>query len=105
MYNVTLRSVTESLLLWKSDKYYLLVCVCARVRACVYSGAWACACAYVHVALLTPHAKCMRHIVTSFVFPHSPPHFSTLFHKRCDFRKKKFIEHKMCVLSFSTTFV
>jgi len=30
--------------------------------------------------------------------------FSTLSHKRYDFRKKV-IEHKMCVLTFSTTFV
>ena len=32
------------------------------------------------------------------------PYLSTLSHKRCDFRKKV-IEHKMRVLSFSTTFV
>ena len=31
--------------------------------------------------------------------------FSTLSHKRHDFRKKKITEHKMCVLIFSTTFV
>jgi hypothetical protein len=31
-------------------------------------------------------------------------HCSTLSHKRNDFRKKG-IEHKMCVLIFSTTFV
>jgi hypothetical protein len=33
------------------------------------------------------------------------PHFSTLSHKRLDFRKKKITEHNMCVMSFSTTFV
>jgi hypothetical protein len=33
--NVTLRRFRESLLLWKSDKYYIFVSVCARVRACV----------------------------------------------------------------------
>ena len=45
--NVTLRRVRESLLLWKSYKYYLLVCAFVRVcvRACGYPGAWACACA------------------------------------------------------------
>ena len=31
--------------------------------------------------------------------------FSTLSHKRQDFRGKKPNEHKMCVLSLSTTFV
>jgi hypothetical protein len=29
-------------------------------------------------------------------------YFSTLSHKRHNFRKKKVIEHKMCVLIFST---
>ena len=32
------------------------------------------------------------------------PYFSTLSHKRYDFRKKV-IEHKMCVMIFPTTFV
>ena len=32
-------------------------------------------------------------------------YFSTLSHKWNDFRLKKVFEHKMCVLSFSTTFV
>jgi hypothetical protein len=38
MYNVTLRCVRESLLQWKSSKYYLLVCVCVCIRAlaCVH---------------------------------------------------------------------
>jgi hypothetical protein len=36
-YNVTLRRVCESLCPWKSNKYYLLVCVC--VRAYGYAGA------------------------------------------------------------------
>jgi hypothetical protein len=57
MYNVTLRRVRESLLPWKSNNYYLLVCVC------------------VHVALLIQHATRMRHLVTSFV----DPSFSTIF--------------------------
>jgi hypothetical protein len=45
----------------------------------------------------------MRHIATSFVAPRSPLHFSTLSHKRCDFRKNV-IEHKISVLILSTTF-
>ena len=45
----------------------------------------------------------MWHIVTSFVALWSAPHFSTLSHKRHDFRKKKVIERKTCVLIFSTT--
>ena len=34
MYSVTLRRVRESLLLWKSNKCYIVVSVCARVGAC-----------------------------------------------------------------------
>jgi hypothetical protein len=65
---------------------------------------WACAHGCASVALLIQHAIRMRHIVTSFVTPLAPPYFSTLSHKRHDFRKKV-IEHKMCVLIFCTTFV
>ena len=60
-------------------------------------------CTCVHVSLLIQHATRMRHIVTSLVAPLAPPYFSTLSHKRYDFRKK-LIEYKMCVLFFSTTF-
>jgi hypothetical protein len=59
-YNITLRRVRESLLPLRSNKYYLLVCV--------------------RVALLIHHATRTRHIVTSFVSPLSPPHFSKLSH-------------------------
>jgi hypothetical protein len=96
-YNVTLRRVREPLLLWKSHKY-----LCVRVR--VYLSAWACACACVYVALLIQHATRMRHVVTSFVTPLAPPCFSTLTNNLHDFRKKV-IEHKMCVLILSTTFI
>jgi hypothetical protein len=51
-YNIILRHVCESLLRWKSNKYYIFVCV----RACVHStcmcgcpAAWACLCACVPV--------------------------------------------------------
>ena len=47
----------------------------------------------------------MRHVVTSFVAPLAPPYFSTLSHKRHDFRKKKVTERKMCVFVFCTAFV
>jgi hypothetical protein len=73
------------------------------VRACGFPSARACACAYVHIALLIQHATRMRR-VTSFVAPRCPLYFSTLSHKWCDFRKTV-TEHKMCVLIFCTTFV
>ena len=73
-----MRQFRESLLRWKTKRItYLSVCMLARacVRACGYPGAWACACAYVHVALLIQHATRMRHVVTTFVAPRTPPHF------------------------------
>jgi hypothetical protein len=103
-FNVTLRRVRESVLPWKRNKYYLFVCLSARVRACGWPCAWACTCACVSVALFIQHSTCMRHIVTSFVAPLAPPYFSTLFHKRHDFREKV-IDHKIYVLILSTTFV
>ena len=75
-YNVILRRVRKSLVLWKNNQYYIFVCVCER--ACV------------HVALLIQHATRMRHIVISFVAPVASPIFSTLSHKRHDFRKKSY---------------
>ena len=96
MYNVILRRVREFLFPSKRNKCYLLVdgCVRACVRECGYPGAWACACEYVHVALLIQHPKDMRHVVTSFVAPRFASDFSTFSHKRRDFRKKG-IEHKI----------
>ena len=44
----------------------------------------------------------MRHIMTSFVTPLSPPSFSALSHKRHELQTKV-VEHKMCVLIFYTT--
>jgi hypothetical protein len=54
-------------------------------------------------ALVTEYAKRMRHIKSS-VACLALPYFSAIFHKRHDFRKND-IEHKTCVLIFSTTFV
>jgi hypothetical protein len=57
------------------------------------------------VAFLIQHAMQMRHTVLPFVASLASPYFSTLSHKRHDFRGKKVTEHKMCVLIFSTTFI
>ena len=62
---------------------------------CAHAGACA------RVALLIQHATLNAPCV---VMCPLALYFSTLSHKRCDFRKKV-IEHKMCVLIFSTTFV
>jgi hypothetical protein len=55
------------------------------------------------VALVIQHAKLRRRNMT-FVTPLALPYFSTLSHKRQDFRKND-IEYQMCVLTFSTTFI
>jgi hypothetical protein len=99
MYSKTLRGVRELLLPWKSNKYYIFVCVHVQCP-----GAWARAFACVRVVSLIQHATPMCHIVMSFVALQAPQHFLTLSHKRHDFRKIV-IEHKICGLTFSTTLV
>jgi hypothetical protein len=79
---------------------YWSVCACLRVRACVHMCMWipgrVDVCMRIDAcSLANSNATRVRHIVTSFVAPRPPPNFSTLSHKRCDFRKK-FILHK-CV--------
>jgi hypothetical protein len=60
--------------------------------------------ACVFVALIIRHEKSMLLMIFSSVPCLAVLHFSTLFHKWNDFREN-FIEHKMCVLLFSTYFV
>jgi len=54
----------------------------------------------VSVALVIRHAKRMRRIILPSVDCPAVPFFSTLSHKRYDFREKV-TEHKMCVLILS----
>jgi hypothetical protein len=70
MYDVILSLVRESLLPWKRNKYYIVVC--ARLRACTQTCGRVHARACERVPLLIQHVTCMRHIVTSFVTTLAP---------------------------------
>jgi hypothetical protein len=79
--------------------------VCGHTRCCVRAGArasgrvYALACMY--PCLRSTQRVCA--ILCRNLWPLSPPHFSTLCHKRCNFRT--YFLNIRCVLILSTTFV
>jgi hypothetical protein len=52
MHNVTLRHVRETLLLWKSNKYYIFLCACIDgcAQVCGNEHVCVCACGFTHPA-------------------------------------------------------
>ena len=106
-YNVTLGRIRETIFaVEKQQVLCISMCVCTGVGAWVGAcpSAWESACALVRVAVIIQHATLLRHILLSSVASLAPPNFSTLSHKRHDFRKT-FTTYKMCVLILSTTFI
>jgi hypothetical protein len=73
--NIQARS-RKKLLPWKSNQYYILlcvfVCVCVCVCVCVGGclGAWGCACACTLVASVIQHSTRMCHIVICGLWLH-----------------------------------
>ena len=59
----------------------------------------------VFIALVTQNAMRIRRIILSSVVCLALPYFSTLSHKRHDFRGGKVTEHKLLVFIFSENFV
>ena len=91
-YNVTMRLVHETIVVVEKQS----VCTCVYVGV----GARARVCACTRVVLRT-----QRSAILSCAASMVPPCFSTLSHKRHDFRKKSHGTLKMCSLIFSTTFI
>ena len=82
-YNVTARRVSLNFVTVEKQNVLRFMSVCFSVR----------------------YPACKEHVPYCHLWP-APLYgiFFTLSHKRQDFRKKV-IEHKMCVLMFSTTFI
>ena len=92
------RGAFEELLLpWKAIN---ITCLCVWVPGCVGVCMRLRTCSLVYPACnaYAPYCEVIC------VAPLAPPYFSTLSHKRRDFREIV-TEHKMCVLFLSTTFV
>jgi hypothetical protein len=74
------------------------------MRACVWlTGRLGVCIECVRLVLFIQDEMRMCLTALSCVASLGPPHTSTLPYKRHDFRKKKIIEHKMCVLIFFGT--
>jgi len=92
--------------LWPVRLYYICVCVCVCIlasflRRIILSSVACPALPYLCVCIL---ASFLRRIILSSVTCPALPYFSTLSHKRHDFRQKV-TENKMRVLIFSTASV
>ena len=84
----------------------MFLSVCVRVCGDEFTNVCVCGCvreyAFARVALLIQYGRLCAILPAASL---SPPHFSTLSHKRHDFRREKVTERKMRSLIFSKTFV
>ena len=94
----------KPILAWKSNKYYIFLCVWARervcVRVCVWVGRRFGVCECMRTCSLTQHAKRIHRNIFSSVACLVPPCFWILSYKRQIFGKK--LLNIKCVLIFST---
>ena len=100
-YNVTLRRVRVSLLPWKSNKNCTFVC--ARALACVRG----CARVHGHASIQPLYPACNAYAPCCDVIcgPLWLHHIFRYYLIKLRFSKQEVIEHKMCILIFSTIFV
>jgi hypothetical protein len=78
-YNVTLRRVHEIIVAWKSNRFYIFLCVRARARACVCvgggcwcmgEGVYLCACSLIYLACNARGPCCLRLLLLHRFFRH-----------------------------------
>ena len=94
---------------WRTRRYNTEACSCRHscsVKAINITRTGCCVCVCVCVCCIgIQHPRLSRRIILTFFTCLALQYFSTLFHKRHDFLKKKSYWSKMCDLIFCTTFI
>jgi hypothetical protein len=96
---------------WKQDRRYtpsgVRVTIVDVEKQCVkcYENVCVCVCLFLPQLSGRQVAASLRRVILSSVACLAVENFSTLSHKRQDFRNKEVVERKVCVLIFATMFV